>query len=37
MSHQYERPQAQDGSLRLHLNENTAGCSPEVAARAAAT
>jgi histidinol-phosphate aminotransferase len=30
MSHQYERPVAQDG-LRLHLNENTAGCSPNVA------
>ena len=28
MSHQYERPQAQAGALRLHLNENTAGCSP---------
>jgi histidinol-phosphate aminotransferase len=31
MSHEYQRPQAQDGSLRLHLNENTAGCSPNVA------
>jgi len=31
MSHQYERPTAQDGALRLHLNENTAGCSPNVA------
>ena len=31
MSHQYERPEAQDGNLRLHLNENTAGCSPNVA------
>ncbi len=30
MSHQYERPQAQAGALRLHLNENTAGCSPAV-------
>jgi histidinol-phosphate aminotransferase len=30
MSHQYERPQAQEGALRLHLNENTAGCSPAV-------
>ena len=29
MSHQYERPVAHDG-LRLHLNENTAGCSPKV-------
>ena len=31
MTHQYERPEAQDGNLRLHLNENTAGCSPNVA------
>jgi histidinol-phosphate aminotransferase len=30
MSRQYERPQARDGALRLHLNENTAGCSPRV-------
>jgi histidinol-phosphate aminotransferase len=30
MSPQYERPQARDGGLRLHLNENTAGCSPKV-------
>jgi histidinol-phosphate aminotransferase len=30
MSRQYERPQARDGGLRLHLNENTAGCSPKV-------
>ncbi len=30
MSRQYERPQARDGGLRLHLNENTAGCSPRV-------
>jgi len=29
MSHQYERPPGADG-LRLHLNENTAGCSPRV-------
>jgi histidinol-phosphate aminotransferase len=29
MSYQYERPAAADG-LRLHLNENTAGCSPRV-------
>ena len=29
MSHEYERPAATDG-LRLHLNENTAGCSPKV-------
>lgn len=31
MSHQYERPSA-TGGLRLHLNENTAGCSPRVMA-----
>lgn len=30
MSRQYERPQGRDGGLRLHLNENTAGCSPRV-------
>ena len=30
MSRHYERPQARDGGLRLHLNENTAGCSPRV-------
>jgi histidinol-phosphate aminotransferase len=30
MSRQYERPEARDGGLRLHLNENTAGCSPKV-------
>ena len=30
MSRQYERPQARGGGLRLHLNENTAGCSPGV-------
>jgi histidinol-phosphate aminotransferase len=30
MSRQYERPQAREGGLRLHLNENTAGCSPRV-------
>jgi histidinol-phosphate aminotransferase len=29
MSYEYERPAAADG-LRLHLNENTAGCSPRV-------
>jgi histidinol-phosphate aminotransferase len=29
MSHEYERVPAADG-LRLHLNENTAGCSPRV-------
>jgi histidinol-phosphate aminotransferase len=31
MSHQYEKP-AGTGELRLHLNENTAGCSPKVMA-----
>ena len=30
MSREYERPQGH-GDLRLHLNENTAGCSPAVA------
>jgi histidinol-phosphate aminotransferase len=30
MSYEYQRPVAQEG-LRLHLNENTAGCSPNVA------
>jgi histidinol-phosphate aminotransferase len=29
MSHQYQRP-VSTGGLRLHLNENTAGCSPRV-------
>lgn len=29
MSYEYKRPSAFDG-LRLHLNENTAGCSPRV-------
>lgn len=29
MSYEYVRPSASDG-LRLHLNENTAGCSPRV-------
>jgi histidinol-phosphate aminotransferase len=29
---QYERPAAAPGGLRLHLNENTAGCSPRVLA-----
>jgi histidinol-phosphate aminotransferase len=29
MTYQYERPIATEG-LRLHLNENTAGCSPRV-------
>jgi histidinol-phosphate aminotransferase len=28
----YARPEAQAGSLRLHLNENTSGCSPRVLA-----
>ena len=27
---QYERPQTSAHALRLHLNENTAGCSPRV-------
>ena len=30
MSHQYERAGAPARALRLHLNENTAGCSPRV-------
>jgi histidinol-phosphate aminotransferase len=30
MSQPYRRPPSQEGHLRLHLNENTAGCSPEV-------
>jgi len=30
MSGEYERPAAAPGGLRLHLNENTAGCSPRV-------
>jgi histidinol-phosphate aminotransferase len=29
---EYERPIAAPGGLRLHLNENTAGCSPRVLA-----
>jgi histidinol-phosphate aminotransferase len=29
---QYEKPQAFANTLRLHLNENTAGCSPRVLA-----
>jgi histidinol-phosphate aminotransferase len=29
---EYERPPATPGGLRLHLNENTAGCSPRVLA-----
>jgi histidinol-phosphate aminotransferase len=30
MSGTYERPAAAAGGLRLHLNENTSGCSPRV-------
>ena len=30
MSYQYERATAASKALRLHLNENTAGCSPRV-------
>lgn len=30
MSGTYERPAASAGGLRLHLNENTSGCSPRV-------
>ena len=29
MTHEYQRPPETEG-LRLHLNENTAGCSPRV-------
>jgi histidinol-phosphate aminotransferase len=32
MSHQYERVTAPGDALRLHLNENSAGCSPAVIA-----
>jgi histidinol-phosphate aminotransferase len=32
MKGEYERPAAAPGGLRLHLNENTAGCSPRVLA-----
>jgi histidinol-phosphate aminotransferase len=32
MSYEYERAIAADNALRLHLNENTAGCSPKVIA-----
>ena len=32
MTGEYERPTAAPGGLRLHLNENTAGCSPGVLA-----
>ncbi len=30
MSYEYERVATPAGGLRLHLNENTAGCSPAV-------
>src|SRR5919109_5429836 len=30
MSHEYERVSTPGTGLRLHLNENTAGCSPRV-------
>jgi histidinol-phosphate aminotransferase len=30
MSHQYERVEVEGEGLRLHLNENTGGCSPRV-------
>jgi histidinol-phosphate aminotransferase len=32
MSGEYDRPAAAPGGIRLHLNENTAGCSPAVLA-----
>jgi len=32
MSYEYERAVAAGNALRLHLNENTAGCSPKVVA-----
>jgi histidinol-phosphate aminotransferase len=32
MTGEYQRPFAAPGGLRLHLNENTAGCSPRVLA-----
>jgi len=32
VSHQYERPPETGTALRLHLNENTGGCSPAVVA-----
>ena len=32
MRYEYERALAAEDALRLHLNENTAGCSPEVIA-----
>lgn len=36
MSGGYQRPVTEAGALRLHLNENTAGCSPAVLAALAA-
>ena len=30
MSQAYQHPVTAAGALRLHLNENTAGCSPKV-------
>lgn len=30
MTQEYQRPVTAEGALRLHLNENTAGCSPRV-------
>lgn len=33
MTGQYDKPSAARGGLRLHLNENNAGCSPAVLAR----
>jgi histidinol-phosphate aminotransferase len=33
MSGHYDKPSASPGGVRLHLNENTAGCSPAVLAR----
>lgn len=33
MSGEYDRPGAAPGGVRLHLNENTAGCSPAVLER----
>ena len=32
MSQGYQHPETAPGALRLHLNENTAGCSPKVVA-----
>src|SRR5690606_32867892 len=36
MTYRYERVDSPAGRLRLHLNENTAGCSPAVPAALAA-